>query len=39
MSKPKHMRYNMGANFGPVPDAAPRWEMAQIFAALQARPP
>ncbi|MEE4191910.1 MAG: aldo/keto reductase [Halieaceae bacterium] len=33
-SKPKHMRDNMGANFGPVPDAAQRAEMLKIFESL-----
>ncbi len=33
-SKPHHMRDNMGANFGPVPDAAQRQEMIRIYEAL-----
>ncbi len=33
-SKPKHMKDNMGANFGPVPDAAQRQEMIRLFKAL-----
>ncbi len=33
-SKPKHMKDNMGANFGPVPDAAQRAEMLKIFESL-----
>ncbi len=33
-SKPHHMRDNMGANFGPVPDEAQRREMIRIYEAL-----
>jgi diketogulonate reductase-like aldo/keto reductase len=33
-SKPHHMKDNMGANFGPVPDAAQRREMIRIYEAL-----
>ncbi len=33
-SKVHHMEDNMGANFGPVPDAAQREEMLRAFAAL-----
>ncbi|MDJ0878790.1 MAG: aldo/keto reductase [Halieaceae bacterium] len=33
-SKPKHMKDNMGANFGPVPDAAQRAEMLRIFESF-----
>jgi diketogulonate reductase-like aldo/keto reductase len=33
-SKPHHMRDNMGANFGPVPDTAQREAMARIYRAL-----
>jgi diketogulonate reductase-like aldo/keto reductase len=36
-SKPHHMRDNMGANFGPVPDAAQRDEMLRVFQDLAAR--
>ncbi len=33
-SKPKHMKDNMGANLGPVPDSAQRAEMLKIFEGL-----
>ncbi len=33
-SKPRHMKDNMGANFGAVPDAAQRVEMLEIFEGL-----
>ena len=33
-SKAKHMRDNMGANFGPVPDAAARDEMLRFYQTL-----
>lgn len=33
-SKPHHMRDNMGANFGPVPNAGQRREMLRIYRAL-----
>jgi aryl-alcohol dehydrogenase-like predicted oxidoreductase len=33
-SKAKHMRDNMGANFGPVPDAAARDEMLRYYQTL-----
>ncbi len=33
-SKPKHMKDNMGANVGQVPDVAQRAEMLKIFKAL-----
>jgi len=33
-SSPEHMQDNMGANTGPVPDAALRQEMLRIFEAL-----
>ena len=33
-SQPHHMRDNMGANFGPVPDEAQRREMIRIYEAL-----
>ncbi|QIB65372.1 aldo/keto reductase [Kineobactrum salinum] len=33
-SKPHHMRDNMQANFGPLPDPAQRAEMLRVFAAL-----
>jgi aryl-alcohol dehydrogenase-like predicted oxidoreductase len=33
-SRPHHMEDNMGANFGPVPDAAQRKEMLRIFHSL-----
>ena len=33
-SKPHHMEDNMGANFGPVPDAAQRKEMIRIYESL-----
>ena len=33
-SKPHHIKDNMGANFGPVPDNAQREEMARIFHSL-----
>lgn len=33
-SKPHHMEDNMGANFGPVPDAAQREEMLRIYQSL-----
>jgi diketogulonate reductase-like aldo/keto reductase len=33
-SKVKHMRDNMGANFGPLPDAAQRQQLLQLFLSL-----
>jgi diketogulonate reductase-like aldo/keto reductase len=33
-SKPHHMEDNLGAGFGPMPDAAMRKRMADVFAAL-----
>jgi diketogulonate reductase-like aldo/keto reductase len=33
-SKPRHMKDNMGANFGPVPDASQRREMLRIYESL-----
>jgi aryl-alcohol dehydrogenase-like predicted oxidoreductase len=33
-SKPHHMEDNLGAGFGPMPDAAMRKRMADFFAAL-----
>ncbi len=36
-SKARHMRDNMGANVGPVPDEAQRAEMLRAFQALQGR--
>lgn len=33
-SKAEHMRDNMGANFGPVPDAAAREEMLRVYQSL-----
>ena len=33
-SKPKHMRDNMGANFGPLPDAATRRRMEAFLDAI-----
>jgi diketogulonate reductase-like aldo/keto reductase len=33
-SKAKHMQDNMGANFGPVPDAAQRKEMLRLYQSL-----
>jgi len=35
-SKPHHMKDNMGANVGPVPDADQRAEMLRVFNALPA---
>jgi diketogulonate reductase-like aldo/keto reductase len=33
-SKPHHMRDNMGANFGPVPDEAQRREMLRVYSTI-----
>jgi hypothetical protein len=33
-SKPHHMRDNLGAGFGPLPDAATRQRMVDFFTSL-----